>query len=68
MSDMRRYLAVSFPYLVFTLTDGALRIITVLVFHRLGFSPFQIASLFILYEISGIFTNFLGDGLGHELA
>ncbi|MBF9042449.1 organoarsenical effux MFS transporter ArsJ [Rhodobacterales bacterium HKCCE4037] len=39
------------------LTDGALRMLVLLHFHTLGFSPVQLAYLFVLYEIAGIVTN-----------
>jgi hypothetical protein len=39
------------------LTDGALRMLVLLHFHTLGFSPVQLAYLFVLYEIAGIITN-----------
>lgn len=61
---MSTFLVISTPYLCFTITDGALRILCLLKFHQLGFSPFQIASLFIFYEIAGVFTNFLGGWMG----
>lgn len=60
----KTFLGVTFSYLGFSVTDGALRILTVLYFHNLGFSPFQIAALFLLYEIAGIFTNFIGGWIG----
>jgi len=39
------------------LTDGALRMLVLLHFHTLGFSPVQLAYLFVLYEIAGVITN-----------
>ncbi|RNF36418.1 MFS transporter [Paracoccus methylarcula] len=39
------------------LTDGALRMLVLLHFHTLGFSPVQLAYLFLLYEVAGIVTN-----------
>jgi hypothetical protein len=39
------------------LTDGALRMLVLLHFHTLGFSPVQLAYLFVLYEIAGMVTN-----------
>jgi hypothetical protein len=39
------------------LTDGALRMLVLLHFHTLGFSPVQLAYLFVLYEIAGVVTN-----------
>ncbi|MFG6595532.1 organoarsenical effux MFS transporter ArsJ [Sulfitobacter sp. 1A13368] len=51
------YIAVTAAYWAFMLTDGALRMLVLLHFHRLGFSPVQLAYLFVLYEIAGIITN-----------
>ena len=57
----RGYLVVTAAYWGFTLTDGALRMLVLLHFYRLGHSPFTLASLFLLYELAGIFAN-LGGG------
>ena len=51
------YIAVTAAYWAFMLTDGALRMLVLLHFHTLGFSPVQLAYLFVLYEIAGIVTN-----------
>lgn len=51
------YVAVTAAYWAFMLTDGALRMLVLLHFHTLGFSPVQLAYLFVLYEIAGIVTN-----------
>ncbi|KZY51857.1 organoarsenical effux MFS transporter ArsJ [Sulfitobacter sp. KE29] len=51
------YIAVTAAYWAFMLTDGALRMLVLLHFHRLGFSPVQLAYLFVLYEIAGVITN-----------
>ncbi|MFT6453012.1 MAG: hypothetical protein ACJA06_002521 [Halocynthiibacter sp.] len=51
------YGAVTAAYWAFMLTDGALRMLVLLHFHTLGFSPVQLAYLFVLYEIAGIVTN-----------
>lgn len=55
------YIAVTAAYWTFMLTDGALRMLVLLHFHMLGFSPVQLAYLFVLYEIAGVITN-LGAG------
>ncbi len=54
-------------YWAFTLTDGALRMLVVLHFHALGYSPLQIAALFLFYELFGVITNLLGGYLGARL-
>ena len=51
------YIAVTAAYWAFMLTDGALRMLVLLHFHTLGFSPVQLAYLFELYEIAGMVTN-----------
>ena len=51
------YVAVTAAYWAFMLTDGALRMLVLLHFHSLGFSPVQLAYLFVLYEIAGMVTN-----------
>ncbi|MFY9210807.1 MAG: organoarsenical effux MFS transporter ArsJ [Aestuariivita sp.] len=51
------YIAVTAAYWAFMLTDGALRMLVLLHFHTLGFSPVQLAYLFVLYEIAGVITN-----------
>ena len=55
------YIAVTAAYWTFMLTDGALRMLVLLHFHTLGFSPVHLAYLFVLYEIAGVITN-LGAG------
>ena len=45
----------------FTLTDGAIRMLVLLHFYSLGYTPFMLAFLFLLYETAGIFAN-LGGG------
>ena len=51
------YAAVTVAYWSFMLTDGALRMLVLLHFHTLGFSPIQLAYLFLLYEAMGIIAN-----------
>ncbi|MGB5871756.1 MAG: organoarsenical effux MFS transporter ArsJ [Albidovulum sp.] len=51
------YITVTAAYWAFMLTDGALRMLVLLHFHALGFSPVQLAYLFVLYEVAGIVTN-----------
>ncbi len=62
--DLRNYSLVTAAYWVFTITDGALRMIVLLHFHTLGYSPVQIAFLFLLYELCGILTNLFGGWIG----
>ncbi|MBS7664444.1 organoarsenical effux MFS transporter ArsJ [Pseudomonas lalucatii] len=65
--EVRQYLLVTGNYWAFTLTDGALRMLVVLHFHGLGYSPLQIAALFLGYELFGVVTNLLGGYLGARL-
>ncbi|MEO9864848.1 MAG: organoarsenical effux MFS transporter ArsJ [Yoonia sp.] len=51
------YVTVTAAYWAFMLTDGALRMLVLLHFHTIGFSPVQLAYLFVLYEIAGVVTN-----------
>ncbi|MFY2764236.1 organoarsenical effux MFS transporter ArsJ [Arenimonas sp. MALMAid1274] len=62
-----QYLLVTGNYWAFTLTDGALRMLVVLHFHQLGYSPLQVAMLFLFYEVFGVVTNLVGGWLGARL-
>ncbi len=66
-SAIRQYAVVTGNYWAFTLTDGALRMLVVLHFHQLGYSPLQIAALFLFYEIFGVLTNLFGGYLGARI-
>jgi len=71
MTGVRRYAVVTGAYWGFTVTDGALRMLVLLHFHRLGYSPLDVALLFLFYEFFGIVTNLVGGWiayLGYELA
>jgi predicted MFS family arabinose efflux permease len=65
--QQRQYLVITGNYWAFTLTDGALRMLVVLHFHTLGYSPLEIAMLFLFYEFFGVVTNLLGGWLGARL-
>ena len=56
-NGLRAYVAVTAAYWAFMLSDGALRMLVLLHFNGLGFSPVQLAWLFLLYEVAGIVTN-----------
>ncbi|SJZ93182.1 organoarsenical effux MFS transporter ArsJ [Novilysobacter spongiicola] len=62
--EVRQYLLVTGNYWAFTLTDGALRMLVVLHFHQLGYSPLEVAMLFLFYEVFGVITNLVGGWLG----
>jgi len=61
---LRNYALVTAGYWVFTLTDGALRMLVLLHFNELGYSAVSIAFLFLAYEFMGILTNLLGGWVG----
>jgi len=63
----RNYLTVTGGYWAFTLTDGAIRMLVVLYFHQLGYSPFEVAMLFLFYEFFGVVTNLVGGWLAARL-
>ncbi len=51
--------AVTADYWGFVPTDGALRMLVLLLFHGLGCSPVKLAYLFILYEVAGTLTDLI---------
>lgn len=59
----RNYAIVTASYWGFTLTDGALRMLVLLHFYQLGYSPFTLAFLFLLYEAAGVLANLVGGWL-----
>lgn len=61
---LQQYLLVTGNYWFFTLTDGALRMLVLLYFYQLGYGPLAIATLFVFYEVAGVFTNLIGGWLG----
>ncbi|WP_119395305.1 organoarsenical effux MFS transporter ArsJ [Salinibius halmophilus] len=65
--QMRQYMLVTGNYWAFTLTDGALRMLVVLHFNQLGYSPLEIAMLFLFYEFFGVVTNLVGGWLGARI-
>jgi len=65
--NLRDYALVTLSYWAFTLSDGALRMLVLLHFHQLGFTPVQLAFLFLFYEFFGIVTNLLGGWIGSRV-
>jgi len=63
MSAVRNYAIVTSSYFTFTITDGAIRMLVLLYFYTLGYTPFMLAFLFLLYETAGIFANVGGGWL-----
>ncbi|KGJ89037.1 organoarsenical effux MFS transporter ArsJ [Colwellia psychrerythraea] len=64
---VKKYLAITANYWAFTLTDGALRMLVLLYFYQLGYSPFALATLFVLYEVFGVITNLVGGWFGARI-
>ncbi len=66
-ANLKNYILITAAYWGFTLTDGALRMLVLLHFHVLGYTPLQIAMLFLFYEIFGVVTNFLAGWIGSQM-
>ena len=62
-----QYGLVTLSYWAFTLSDGALRMLVVLFFHQLGYSPIEIAGLLVLYELFGVITNLYAGWLATHI-
>ncbi len=66
-SNFKNYILITAAYWGFTLTDGAIRMLVLLHFNALGYTPFQIAMLFLFYEVFGVVTNFLAGWIGSQM-
>jgi MFS family permease len=66
-ADLRNYILVTAAYWADTIADGAIRVLVLFYFYELGYSPFEVASLFLFYEIFGIVTNLVGGWLAARL-
>ena len=66
-ADLRNYVVVTGAYWADTITDGALRLIVLFYFFERGYSPLEVASLFLFYELFGIVTNLVGGWLAARL-
>ncbi len=64
---LRHYLVVTSGYWAFTLTDGAIRMLVLLYFYLQGYSPLQVAMLFLFYEFFGVVTNLVGGWIGARI-
>jgi MFS family permease len=64
---MRNYVLVTGAYWTDTLVDGAIRTLVLFYFDQLGYTPLQVASLFVFYEIAGVVTNLVGGWLAARL-
>ena len=65
--ELRNYMLVTGAYWTDTLVDGAIRTLVLFYFDRLGYSPLQVAALFVFYEIAGVVTNLVGGWLAARL-
>ena len=67
MTGVRNYTLVTAAYWAFTLTDGALRMLVLLHFYRLGYGAVELAFLFVFYEFFGVATNLVGGWVAAQL-
>jgi hypothetical protein len=65
--DLRNYVLVTGAYWADTLADGASRILVLFYFYELGYSPLEVATLFLFYEFFGIVTNLVGGWIAARL-
>ena len=65
--DLRNYVVVTGAYWADTITDGAIRLIVLFYFYERGYSPLEVASLFLFYELFGIVTNLVGGWLAARM-
>jgi MFS family permease len=65
--NLRNYILVTAAYWADTVADGATRILVLFFFYQLGYSPFELATLFVLYEFFGLLTNLVGGYVAARL-
>jgi hypothetical protein len=58
------FVVISITYLLFTVTDGAVRMIVLLHAYNNGFSAMDVAIMFSFYELAGVVTNLMAGMLG----
>ena len=51
------FIIISITYLLFTVTDGAVRMLVLLHAYNKGFTAMEVAVMFTLYELMGAVTN-----------
>jgi hypothetical protein len=61
---LRPFVIISTSYLLFTITDGAIRMIVLLHAYNKDFSALQVALMFTLYELAGAVTNLAAGFMG----
>ena len=63
-SALKPFIIISSSYLLFTVTDGGIRMIVLLHAYTLGFTAWETALLFTLYELAGVVTNLCAGAMG----
>jgi len=58
------FVIISIAYLLFTVTDGAVRMIVLLHAYNKGFSAMDVAIMFSFYELAGVVTNVMAGMVG----
>ena len=61
---LRPFVIISSSYLLYTITDGAIRMIVLLHAYNKSFSALEVAIMFTLYELAGVFTNLAAGFMG----
>jgi MFS family permease len=61
---LRPFVIISSSYLLFTITDGAIRMIVLLHAYNKSFSALEVSITFTLYELAGVFTNLAAGFMG----
>lgn len=61
---LRPFVVISITYLLFTVTDGAVRMIVLLHAYNKSFTALEVAIMFTLYELAGVFTNLAAGMMG----
>ena len=64
---LKPFAVISISYLLFTVTDGAIRMIVLLHAYAKSFSALQVALMFTLYELAGVVTNLVAGFAGAKL-
>ncbi|MCY4183896.1 MAG: MFS transporter [Rhodobacteraceae bacterium] len=64
LKHLQTYVVVSVGYGAFMFTDGVTRMILLLHFHTLDFTPVQLAMIFLMYELVGMITNLYSGWMG----
>jgi hypothetical protein len=60
MKALWPFIIISITYLLFTVTDGAVRMLVLLHAYNKGFTAMEVAIMFTMYELMGAVTNLVG--------